>query len=149
VVFVKNDAHDIDDALSSLFALHAARWERRGLPGVLADDEVQSFHRDVARRMLGAGALRMYTMRIADRDVAVFYGFAHGETVYYYLGGYDPDLERLSIGTLIVAHAVDEAVRDGAKQFDFLRGAEEYKYAWGAKDRVNRHKQWVREVPSS
>jgi CelD/BcsL family acetyltransferase involved in cellulose biosynthesis len=134
----------LDELLTALYALHAARWEKRGLQGVLADDVVQSFHRDVAPRMLDAGALRMHAIRMNERIVAVFYGFAHQGTVYYYLSGFDPELERLSIGSIIVAHAVEEAVRDGATTFDFLRGAEEYKYAWGASDRINRRRQLFR-----
>jgi CelD/BcsL family acetyltransferase involved in cellulose biosynthesis len=134
----------LDGLLAALFELHGARWQRRGLPGVLADDVVRDFHHDVARRMLDAGALRMHAMRIDERIVAVFYGFAHHGTVYYYLSGYDPELENLSIGNVLVAHAIDEAVRSGAHTFDFLRGAEEYKYSWGAVDRVNRRRQMFR-----
>jgi CelD/BcsL family acetyltransferase involved in cellulose biosynthesis len=137
-------AGNLDELCDALFALHAARWQQRGLPGVLADEVVQQFTRDVARRMLEAGALRMFATRAAERIVAVFYGFAFGDTFYYYLSGYDPALEKLSIGTLIVAHAVDEAVREGATTFDFLRGAEEYKYSWGAKERMNRRRQLFR-----
>ena len=137
-------ADSLDTLLDALYELHAARWQKRGLPGVLADEVTQSFHREAARRMLEAGALRMYAVRINERIVAVFYGFAHQGTVYYYLSGYDPALEKLSIGNVIVAHAVESAVRDGATTFDFLRGAEEYKYAWGAKDRVNRRRQIFR-----
>src|SRR5437588_85243 len=131
----------LDDLLTSFFELHAARWKRRDLPGVLADDTTQQFHRDAARRMLDAGMLRMYAIRCDDRVVAVFYGFALNGIVYYYLSGYDPELEKLSIGTILVAHAVEQAVRDGATAFDFLRGAEEYKYAWGATDRMNSRRQ--------
>jgi CelD/BcsL family acetyltransferase involved in cellulose biosynthesis len=134
----------IDPILNDLFELHAARWRRRGLPGVLADEVVQDFHRDVARRMHAAGALRLVRMRIGDQAAAVFYGFAHGGTVYYYLSGYDPAFEKRSVGNVIVAHAIEQAVRDGAKTFDFMRGAEEYKYAWGAKDRINRRRQLFR-----
>jgi CelD/BcsL family acetyltransferase involved in cellulose biosynthesis len=134
-------AETLDDLLTSLFDLHAARWKRRDLPGVLADDASQAFHRDAACRMLDAGMLRMYATRINDRIVAVFYGFALNGIVYYYLSGYDPGLEKLSIGTILVAHAVEQAVRNGATAFDFLRGAEEYKYAWGATDRMNRRRQ--------
>jgi CelD/BcsL family acetyltransferase involved in cellulose biosynthesis len=134
----------LDVLLDALFELHAARWQQRGLPGVLADDTTQSFHRDAARRLLDAGALRMYAIRVNERIVAVFYGFAHHGTVYYYLSGYEPALEKLSIGNVIVAHAVESAVRDEATTFDFLRGAEEYKYSWGAKDRMNRRRQLFR-----
>jgi len=131
----------LDDLLTTLFDLHTARWKQRDLPGLLADDATQQFHRQVARRMLDAGMLCMYATRCNDRIVAVFYGFAMNGTVYYYLSGYEPSLEKLSIGTIIVAHAIEAAVRDGATSFDFLRGAEEYKYAWGATDRMNRRRQ--------
>ena len=137
-------AESLDPLLDALYELHAARWQKRGLPGVLADEATQGFHREAARRMLDAGALRMYAIRVNERIVAVFYGFAHHDTVYYYLSGYDPALEKLSIGNVIVAHAVESALRDGAKTFDFLRGAEEYKYSWGAKDRMNRRRQLFR-----
>ncbi len=140
IAFETATAENLDGLLAALFALHAARWQRRGMSGMLADDVVQQFHRHVARAMLDAGALRLYAIRVAGRIVAVFYGFASGDTVYYYLSGYDPDLEKFSPGTLIVAHAIEQAARDGARTFDFLRGAEDYKYAWGAKDRMNRRR---------
>jgi CelD/BcsL family acetyltransferase involved in cellulose biosynthesis len=142
--FETADASNIDALIEALFELHAARWQVRGMPGMLADDAIQRFHRQVIPRMLATGALRLHAMRIDARIVAVFYGFAHGGTVYYYLSGYDPELEKLSIGTVIVAHAIDEAIREGCSIFDFLRGAEEYKYAWGAADRINRRRQLSR-----
>lgn len=134
----------LGSCLEHLFALHAARWQKRDLPGVLADESVQRFHRAVAPRMLAAGALRMYLMRIDDRAAAVFYGFAHHGIIYYYLSGYDPQYEKHSIGNVIVAHALREAIREGCIAFDFLRGAEEYKYAWGARDRMNRRRHLTR-----
>ena len=137
-------AGTLDDLMTALFELHAARWKVKGLPGMLAADVDQSFHREVARCMLGAGALRMYAIRLNERIVAVFYGFAHHDTDYYYLSGYDPPLDKMSPGTIIVAHAIEQSVRSGAKTFDFLRGAEDYKYAWGAKDRVNKRRRLTR-----
>jgi len=139
-------AENLDTFLDALFELHAARWQQRGMPGMLADDVIQRFHREVARAMLDAGALRMHAMRSGERIVAVFYGFAHHATVSYYLSGYDPALDKQSPGTLIVAHAIEKAVGAGATTFDFLRGAEDYKYAWGAKDRINYRRQVFRSA---
>jgi CelD/BcsL family acetyltransferase involved in cellulose biosynthesis len=138
-------AETLDSFMDALYELHAARWKQRGLPGMLADSVDQSFHREVARGMLAAGALRMYAIRVGERIVAIFYGFGHHDTVYYYLSGYDPSMEKLSVGTILVAHAIEQAVRDGAKTFDFLRGAEDYKYAWGAQDRWNKRRRLVRK----
>jgi len=137
-------AETLDEFMAALFDLHAARWKLRGLPGMLAAGVDQSFHREVARCMLGAEALRMYALRVDDRIVAIFYGFAHHETVYYYLSGYDPALDKMSVGSVLVAHAIEQAVRGGAKTFDFLRGAEDYKYAWGAQDRMNKRRRLTR-----
>jgi CelD/BcsL family acetyltransferase involved in cellulose biosynthesis len=138
------DASNLDTLIDALFELHTVRWERKGLPGMLRDETDRRFQREAAHAMFDAGALRMYATRAGQRIVAVFYGFAHAGTVYYYLSGYDPELERLSIGTVVVAHAIEQAVRDGAQWFDFLRGAEQYKYAWGAKDRINKRRQLFR-----
>jgi len=128
---------NLEAFLDELFALHAARWQRRGMPGMLADDVIQQFHRDVARRMLEAGALRMHRLLLGDRPIAVFYGFAHHRTVDYYLSGYDPEFEKLSPGTVLLCEVIQSAVREGATTFDFLRGAEEYKIAWGAEVKMN------------
>ncbi|MBV9495145.1 MAG: GNAT family N-acetyltransferase [Acidobacteria bacterium] len=135
---------NLDELLSALYELHAARWRQRNLPGVLGDDVIQGFHREVARLMLAEGALRMFAMQLGDRVVGVFYGFAHQGISYYYLSGYDPAYEKRSVGNVLVAHAIEDAAREGAHTFDFLRGAEEYKYSWGAKDRMNTRRMLVR-----
>jgi CelD/BcsL family acetyltransferase involved in cellulose biosynthesis len=107
---------------------------------VLAPAVVQKAHRETAPALLSLGILRLYGLRLADRIVASFYGFTHltagKRRVYYYLGGFDPAFARLSVGMLMIDHAVREAIRDGAVEFDFLRGREAYKYRWGAKDRL-------------
>jgi CelD/BcsL family acetyltransferase involved in cellulose biosynthesis len=84
--------------------------------------------------MLEAGLLRLNVLRLDGRAVAVYYGFTHRERAYYYLGGFDPEFSALSPGTLAVAYAIEQALAEGVKTFDFLRGDERYKYLWGAED---------------
>ena len=128
-------AENLDEQLDVLFALHAARWHARGEEGVLSSAAVQRFHREAAHALHAAGLLRMYVLHLQDRAAAAFYGFsAHGRA-FYYLSGFDPAFDRFSPGTLIVGHAIEQAAREGATQFDFLRGREAYKYRWGARDR--------------
>jgi CelD/BcsL family acetyltransferase involved in cellulose biosynthesis len=79
--------------------------------------------------------LRLYALALGGRAVAVLYGLAGPGTVYYYLGGYEPGLDGLGLGTILIGHAIAEAERAGATQFDFLRGQESYKYHWGGIDR--------------
>lgn len=128
--------HTVNALLDALFALHGARWRARDGEGVLADASVRAFHRDAAARLAARGALRLYAMRLDGRPIAALYALADRRRAYYYIGGFDPAWSRLSPGTMLVAHAVEEARSAGAREFDFLRGAEPYKYRWGARDRA-------------
>jgi CelD/BcsL family acetyltransferase involved in cellulose biosynthesis len=121
--------------LDVLFRLHAARWAERGEAGVLADPRVERFHREAAPALARAGLLRLYALHLDDRPIAVLYGLAAKGRAYYYLSGFDPACAALGPGTLIVGHAIETAQREGAREFDFLRGSEAYKYRWGARDR--------------
>lgn len=143
------DPGSLEEFLEALFRLHRARWQSQGGDGVLADPAIQAFHREAARGLLQAGVLRMYAMRLRGEISAVYYGFLHAGQAYYYLGGFDPALDHLSLGTLVIGHAVKEAVREGARDFDFLRGREDYKYKWGAKDRNTFARQLWRKAPGT
>lgn len=125
---------NFEELFAALLRLHRLRWEAADLPGVLHDPAVRRFHQQAARELLRAGLLRLYGLRLHGRLVAAFYGFADSRRTYYYLSGFEPDLARLSLGTVIVGHAIEQAVRDGCEAFDFLQGQEPYKSAWGAAD---------------
>lgn len=127
----------LDESFDTLLALHAARWNPRGERGVLADPAVRAFHREAVRELDRAGLLRLRVARLEGMAVAVLYGFRWMSRDYYYLGGFDPAHARLGPGKLVIAEAIEDAVRSNSVSFDFLRGREPYKYRWGATDRWN------------
>jgi CelD/BcsL family acetyltransferase involved in cellulose biosynthesis len=130
---------DVQQCFDNLVRLHASRWAAKGEPGVLASEAVCGAHRDALPDLLASGMLRLYTLTLHDEVIAAFYGFAdthHGGRTYAYLSAFDPRFEDFSPGTLVIAHAIEEAMREGAGSFDFLRGREFYKYLWGATDRA-------------
>jgi glycosyltransferase involved in cell wall biosynthesis len=124
-----------DRGLEALFALHAARWEGRGETGVLADPRVRDHHREVAATLPG---VRTFVLRWDGAPVAAYYGFVLRDRATYYLGGFDPRFAKESPGNQVVGVAIQDAVGSGARVFDFLRGREAYKYAWGAADQPKR-----------
>lgn len=123
--------------LDDLFRLHGLRWESRGEPGVLADEAVRRFHLAALPGLQRSGLLRLFGLRIGGDRAAVYYGFGRGSRAYAYLSGLDPAYAFESPGTLLVAEAMEAALREGAREFHFLRGQEPYKYEWGAADRWN------------
>lgn len=126
----------LDAATADLFRLHQRRWLARGECGLCGDPRVRAFYRAAAGDLLNAGMLRLYRLWIGDTVLAVYYGLVANGTAYAYLGGFDPSQPRLSPGVQIMAHAIEQAGVEGATSFDFLRGGEGYKYAWGAADRA-------------
>jgi CelD/BcsL family acetyltransferase involved in cellulose biosynthesis len=134
------DAHGAPVLLDALAGLHARRWAQRDLPGVLAAEGVLGWHRECIPALLDCGVLRLLALRFEGNIIAVLYCLADPprrahRRWYDYIGGFDPAFAAFSPGTLLLAHAIDEARREGAVEFDFLRGAEAYKYRWGAADR--------------
>jgi CelD/BcsL family acetyltransferase involved in cellulose biosynthesis len=115
--------------------LHRRRWAERGEGGALGDPHVKRFHREAAPALARAGLLRLYVLRMEGAPVAVHYGFVDRFRAHFYLGGFDPDYRGQSFGTIAIAHAIEEAAREGLQEFHFLRGGEAYKYQWGAQDR--------------
>jgi CelD/BcsL family acetyltransferase involved in cellulose biosynthesis len=141
------DDTDAAGFLQTLFDLHDARWNSRGEEGVLADARVRRFQEEALPGLVRAGFVRLYAMEIGGRTVGAYYGFLHDGRAYAYLGGFDPEFAHESPGTVLIGHAIEEAVREGAREFDFLRGREPYKYEWGAVDRWNRRRSF-RRVPA-
>ena len=131
------------ELFEALLSLHEARWQMNHLSGVLCDYEVQDFHHDAAQRLLSHHALRLYGLRLDARIIASLYAFHHGRCTYYYLSGFDPEFRQYSPGTILVAHAIHEAICEGDTGFDFLRGREDYKYRWGATDRTIYRKKMI------
>lgn len=143
-----------EEASEALFRLHQARWQTRDEPGMLASHDRQSFHRDVITNFARRDWLRLYALRYKGSIVAVFYGFLTRGRAYAYLSGFQPELARLSPGTVLLSLAIEEAIREHASEFDFLRKTEEFKHLWGAQDRANGrllmwHSETAPPTPSS
>lgn len=135
----ETEAEGIDAPFEALLRLHAARWATRGEGGVLGSAAVQAMHREALPALHRAGLLRFHALRLSGEVVAVLYALVdppgcEARRIYFYISGFDPALERLSPGMLLVGRAVEAAIAEGFAVADFLRGRERYKYFWGAED---------------
>jgi CelD/BcsL family acetyltransferase involved in cellulose biosynthesis len=137
VDIVHADGSSAPALLAELIRLHSAAWQERGEPGVFCDPRVPAFHAAAIPRLMHEDVGRLYALRIAGSFAAAYYGFQHRERAYAYLSGYDPQFAFESPGALLLAHAMERAIEEGAREFHFLRGREAYKYEWGGKDRIN------------
>ncbi len=127
-----------DAGIAALARLHAARWEARDEPGgVLADPRMAAFLAEAVPALAAAGAAKIEAILFGDAVVAAALVLHAPGRHLLYLGGFDPARRFESPGTLLIGHVIAQAIAAGAAELDFLRGAEPYKYAWGARDRCN------------
>lgn len=111
--------------LDVLFRLHDVRWQGEG-SGALAERRA-AFHRDFARVALERGWLRLWMLELDGRPAAAWYGLRFANRELYYQAGRDPTFEREGVGFVLLAHTLREAMNDGMREYDFLRGSEVYK----------------------
>ncbi len=120
--------------LDDLLRLHAARADDQGWATTFTAER-RRFHLALMERgSPGCGPAAVVARR-GDEVVGVLYGFRWGDTFSYYQTGWDEAYARRGLGTVLVAVAMREAYSDRCAVLDFLRGAEPYKYRFGAEDR--------------
>jgi CelD/BcsL family acetyltransferase involved in cellulose biosynthesis len=126
-------ASSVDEVLAAveeLFRLHQEVRATRGERGAVHDPAVRGFHRRIAERFFQKDWLRLYLLKVHGRAIAAAYCFHYGDTVSYFMTGYDQAWAHYSPGAAITTHAIRSAIEEGAREFDFLRGTEEYKSRW-------------------
>lgn len=137
------DCHrEVDSALlAEMTAVEADSWKARH-GNVKMQGQGAVFYRRFLTALASRGWLELWTCRAQGTLHAFLITFVVGGRVYSYNNAYRedyPDAAGASPGTLLFAWAVRSAHQRGLRSYDFLRGAEEYKYRWGARDVVLYH----------
>ena len=96
--------------------------------------ERESFFRSLAKAMAQARLLKIAILELDAQPVAAIMCFDYHDTVYLYNNGYDPQYSSLSVGLISKLLCIKDSIERGRGKFDFLKGAEEYKYRLGGKE---------------
>jgi len=84
-----------------------------------------------AKRGIQKGEVVLHAALDGDRAVAVEVVFEVAGRVSTYQTGRDTGDPRTSItGTALLSHAIEGAIERGCREFDMLRGSQDYKRAW-------------------
>jgi len=145
-----------DTGWSHLVRLHEDRWNNAGAfrdPVAIALQ--RGFASQMAAQEAGGGRLWLTTLDLDGVPAAAWYGFAAGDTVYFYQSGRDPRWEGESVGLVLMGAMIRRAIEHGYTWFDFLRGEDAYKTQWTVSQRKTQELvvfrsgwrgQWVRAL---
>ncbi|HEX9126459.1 MAG TPA: GNAT family N-acetyltransferase [Methylomirabilota bacterium] len=121
-----------DSALTAFLNLH--RLSKAGKARFM-DERMEAFFRDATQALAAAGWARLWFLERDGAAVASFlcleYLASSGGSIGLYNSGFDPLHAKLAPGIVLLAHVIRDAINRGVPVFDFLRGEEAYKYAFG------------------
>jgi len=132
----RRDSDDLENAMNTLFDLHARRWAGKGST-IFSSQSAREFHMEFARDAREHDWLRLWFLDVDEKPIAAWYGWSIGGRYLYYQAGFDPAWSRVSPGLLLLAHTIEAAFDEGASEYDMLLGNEPFKerFATAAKER--------------
>ena len=130
------DPDRLEADMDTLFRLHELRYgaAEKGLGAFSV--ELARFHRELARLALENGWLRLWFAELDGEAAAAWYGFRLGGADWFYQSGRNPDYDRQSVGFVLMAHTLRDAVESGMGTYKLLLGAEEYKKRFSSREPV-------------
>lgn len=123
---------EISANLETFFELH-----RKSDPSKkkLMTPAMEEFFHDILLRFSENGWAYLYFAEGNNKKLASLISFVYNDELLLYNSGFDPEYRSLAPGFVLAANTIKEAIDMKLKRYDFLRGAERYKYDLGAKDK--------------
>jgi len=137
LTFESYDPQHVEADIEAFLTLHEKRWAIKGLPGAFVNQKKRRFYQSIAYWFSEKNWLRLWFLKIDTKPIAALWGFQYGNKFYYLQSGFDPEWSKYSIGQVLLGSVIENAILEGCSEFDFLSGAEQYKYEWGASDKKN------------
>ncbi len=121
VVFRKTkDPLEMATDFAELARLHGSRWALKGIEGAFSNKKFTAFHTNVMKWMLEKGNLELVTLSEDGQNRAVVYNILYKNKIYVYQIGIEIDDRKISFGYLLHFYCIEEAIKKGLTEYDFL-----------------------------
>lgn len=128
---VVEDAKEIAEQMTTFFELFKMS---SNVKAAFMTDQMISFFQALATTMAKSKILKLYILELNAAPVAVSMCFDFNATLHLYNSGFDPRFRALSVGLLCKVLSIQDGIKRGRKKYDFLKGAETYKYRLGGRE---------------
>ncbi len=122
------DVDGLTDTFLKLFSL--SREEKADF----MTSQMETFFHSIAQAMTEIKLLRYGILELESHPAAMIMGFDYNQALYLYNSAFDPQYNSLSAGLLSKVLCIKESIALGRKKWDFLKGAEKYKYQLGGSE---------------
>jgi hypothetical protein len=128
------DCNNLEIYLERLCELFSERWQDYEWRNYLNDKKMREFYRRVSKALCEKNWLRLSAIKIDNKIEAMYYSMILGDSYYYLLGGCSKKGLEFRAGNILMFKVLESLIGN-LRIYHFLRGAESYKYQWGAVDR--------------
>ena len=126
-----NVNYRVDDSAEALDIFLGLFAKNKQDKAAFMTPKMQSFFISLAKSMAEIGILEIGVLELGASPVAAVLCFDYGGVVYLYNSAYDAQYGYLSVGLVSKILCIKDSIEKGRKAFNFLKGAEEYKYRLG------------------
>ena len=91
--------------------------------------------RAIAHAAFRAGWLQLAFLEVGDEKAAAYLNFDYANQIWVYNSGIDFKFRELSPGWVLLSYLLQWTIENKRTRFDFMRGAEDYKYRFGGVER--------------
>ena len=125
-----SDSDEVAGLMDQMVSLKRARYRATGARDIFRDERRGEFYQEVALKLLERGWLDLSYLELNGTVMAIHFGFVHSNRFFHYMPSFRQEYAHFSPGRLLVDHQVRWAFEAGLEEFDFLMGADQYKYEW-------------------
>lgn len=125
------DENKLDDAINEFITLMAQDPEKEAF---LTKEMVTAMSGTI-KTAFAHGYLQLSFLEINGQKAAAYLNFDYDNHLWIYNSGMNREYFSYSAGWVLLGYLLRWANENGRSKFDFMRGDEDYKYRFGAKDR--------------
>jgi CelD/BcsL family acetyltransferase involved in cellulose biosynthesis len=130
--YIVGPEHTLGDEVEDFLDLMAASAPDKE---AFLTPQMRSFFRQLAHAMYDAGWLQLAFLKVEGQKAAAYFNFIYDNRVLVYNSGLNwQSFPHLSIGIVLAAYCIQDAIKQGREAFDFMQGDERYKYQLGGQD---------------
>jgi len=126
------DTGELESSIEAFIELHRKSniekekfWEKKGMP---------DFFKEIIHQFSLKKWIELNFLSTEDKLVASLLNFSYSDEISFYNVAFDAEFAWYSPGFYLFNHSIKQAISEKKTKVDFLRGREEYKYHFGAKE---------------
>jgi CelD/BcsL family acetyltransferase involved in cellulose biosynthesis len=130
---------DYKRGYNDLVKIYNERWVEEKGATRFEEDDMARFEEQVVDKMAARGDFRLWVFYADDEPVAALSGYEMNQKIYCDTYAHSPQWHSMSVGNIVLGHAIENAIARGLTELDLSRGDEPYKYHWKGEEKRNYH----------